>query len=42
MTKCKYYKTCKYVEIDGFTCKEDGGGEYCGRWRENEEKEKYI
>ena len=46
--RCKFYDTCQYCVKDHPTCLHDdeagsgnGGKPYCGKYNENEMKEKY-
>lgn len=37
MAKCKYYKKCKWVTKDAYTCNHESDADgYCGRRRDNE------
>jgi len=30
---CRYYHKCEYASSTAFTCTQDGGGMYCGKYR---------
>jgi|GEM_PF-4327867 len=30
---CRYYEECEYASSAAFTCTQDGGGTYCGKYR---------
>lgn len=32
--RCKFYKKCKYASPNSYTCTQDGGGEFCGAFRD--------
>lgn len=34
---CKLWKNCPYYDCTSVTCVEDGGEDYCGRYKEVEE-----
>jgi len=36
--KCKFSNKCKLFSKNSYTCN-NGGGRYCGKWREKELKE---
>ncbi|HML25442.1 MAG TPA: hypothetical protein PKC27_01905 [Methanomethylovorans sp.] len=31
--KCKFYDKCGFADPDSFTCNQDNGGKYCGKYR---------
>jgi hypothetical protein len=31
--ECKYYSFCEYAYENSVTCVENGGGDYCGKFR---------
>jgi len=37
-TKCEFWNTCPYYKDNSATCNKDGGGSYCGAWREFKRK----
>jgi hypothetical protein len=30
---CKFYHECEYASSKAFTCTQDAGGNYCGKYR---------
>ena len=43
MTKCKYYKNCKYHNKDSITCRKDNKKKnYCRSYRQKRLNEKLI
>jgi hypothetical protein len=40
MTRCKFFPSCRYASKDDATCAEDGGGNYCGEYRERMKQKK--
>lgn len=38
--KCPYYSKCELASALAMTCVEDGGGSYCGKYREFVKEEK--
>jgi len=30
---CSFHNICRYYDLDGVVCNEEGGGPYCGEWR---------
>lgn len=42
MAKCKFWKLCPIYDPGAAACDTEGGGTYCGKYREFSEEGRYI